>query len=170
MPASEKWIIPEVVPPDEPLPPDLLVLRRFATIMDELIAVPGTRFRFGVDAALGLIPGVGDAVAALLSTWIVIGALRHRVPTRKVFRMIFNILLDLGLGSVPVIGDIFDFLFEENVMNLDLLLRHRDRSRPPRSFASVAGAAFAIIGVVLLFSLCMLTGVVIAVIWLIRNR
>jgi len=95
-------IIPEVIEPDSRLPPDLVLLRRFARLMDQEFGVPGTRFRFGIDAGLGLIPVVGDAIAALLSTWIVLGALRHRVPTRKIFRMVFNILLDFGVGAVPV--------------------------------------------------------------------
>lgn len=130
-------IIPEVIEPDHLLPRDLLALKRFALLMDEAIAIPGTRKRVGLDAALGLVPGIGDAVGALLSTTIVFGALRHRVPMRKVTRMIVNILIDLVLGSIPIVGDFFDFMFEENVDNLNILLKHRDRRRPPRTTARI---------------------------------
>ena len=63
----------------EPLPPDLLALKKFAELMDEAVAVPGTSRRVGLDALIGLVPGVGDVAGALLSTWIVFGALRWRV-------------------------------------------------------------------------------------------
>src|SRR5881275_1890037 len=108
-------IRPEVV---ETLPPDLAALQRFALLMDEAVAIPGTRRRVGLDAALGLIPGVGDIVAGVMSAWIVIGGLRHRVPLRILFRMLFNIVADIIIGAVPILGDFFDFLFEENMMNL----------------------------------------------------
>ena len=163
-------IIPEVIEPDEALPADLVALRHFARLMDEALPIPGTNRRVGLDAGLGLIPGVGDAIAAILSTWIVIGALRHRVPLRRVARMLFNILIDLGLGSIPVVGDVFDFFYEENVMNLQLLLKHRDRSQPPRTFAQIALAAATIVGIVLLFAFFVLAAIVAGIFYLIGKR
>ena len=167
---ARKVIIPEVFEPDEKLPRDLVLLRRFARLMDEEFAVPGTRFRFGLDAGLGLIPVAGDVVAALLSTWIIIGALRHRVPMRKVFRMIFNVVLDFVVGLVPVAGDVFDFLFEENMMNLQLLLRHRDRRRPPRTAGQMAGVGVLAVGIIIGFLLLILTAVAALVAWIIGKR
>jgi hypothetical protein len=167
---ARKVLIPEVVEPDEALPPDLRALRRFARLMDEAFPIPGTSRRFGVDAALGLVPVVGDVIAALMSLWIVFGALRHRVPMRKVLRMLFNILLDAGVGTIPLAGDVFDFLYEENTINLKLLLRHRDRRRPPRTPAQVAGAATLLVGVVLGFALLLTVGMIAAILALIRNR
>ena len=168
--AERKVHIPEVVEADERLPADLLALRRFAYFMDEAIGIPGTRMRVGLDAGLGLIPGVGDTIAALLSTWVIVGALRHRVPMRRIMRMLVNILLDLGLGAIPIVGDIFDFLFEENVMNLDLLMRYRDRTRPPRALREIGLTVAAIVAVILGFALLLLAGVVAGAVWLIRNR
>jgi len=152
------------------LPADLVALRRFARFMDEAVAIPGTKMRFGADAALGLIPGVGDLIAGLLSTWIIFGALRYRVPTRKILRMIVNVLLDIGLGEIPIIGDIFDFLFEENVMNMQMLLRYRDRTRPPRRFHEIAAAAFFTVMVVMIFALVPIALLITGVIYLINQR
>jgi len=168
--ARPEVFIPEVIEADEKLPPDLLALRRFAMLMDEAVAIPGTNRRVGLDAALGLIPGIGDVIAGVLSAWIIIGALRHRVPMRRVLRMLFNVVLDIVIGAVPILGDFFDFLFEENMMNMRLLMQYRDRRRPPRSIAQIGGAAVLIVGVILLVALAVLAGSIAAVIWLIGKR
>jgi Domain of unknown function (DUF4112) len=172
--AKEKLIIPEVVEPDEALPADLVALRRFAYLMDEAVAIPGTRRRIGVDAAVGLIPAVGDIIGGLLSAWIVVAAVRHRVSASKVIRMLFNILLDVGIGTIPLIGDFFDFLFEENVMNLQLLMKHRNQRLPPRSPREMVGLAVAIVVIVALLSIAIsiaIIGAMIALaIWIAGKR
>jgi hypothetical protein len=114
------------------LPADLAALRRFAQLMDEAFVIPGTKQRFGIDAVAGLIPGVGDFAGGVMSTWILAGAWRHRVPAGKIARMVGNILLDLMVGLIPVLGDVFDLVFKENVANVDLVIQHRDTTRPPR--------------------------------------
>jgi len=135
-------IIPEVV---EPLPKEIEALQRFARLMDEAVAIPGTNRRIGLDAGLGLIPIVGDVVAALMSTWIVISALRWRVPRWRVANMVFLVLADLAFGAIPLIGDVFDWMFESNMMNMRSLMKHFDRSKPPRNTREVAGSALLVI-------------------------
>lgn len=163
-------IIPEIVEPDEKLPPDLVALRRFAYLMDEAVPIPGTRRRVGVDAGLSLVPGVGEVVGGFLSAWIIIGALRHRVPFRRVATMVLYVLLDMSIGSIPLIGTIFDWLFEENVLNLNALLRYRDRTQPPRSVSEIAGAATLVFAIILVAALIMLGLVIAAAVFLIQHR
>jgi len=167
MPAA---IIPEVLEPDEKLPPDLVALRRFAFLMDEALPIPGTRRRVGLDAGLSLIPGVGEIVGAVLSAWIIVGALRHRVPMPRIARMVLYILLDMTIGSVPVLGTVFDWLFEENVINLNALILHRDRSRPPRSFGSIAGAAIGILIIILAVAFLLAAALIAAIVWITSKR
>ena len=168
--ARETVIIPEVIEPDEKLPRDLVALRRFAYFMDEAVGIPGTSRRIGLDAALGFIPGFGDAAGAILSTWIIIGALRHRVPLRKVTRMVVNVLLDLAIGEIPILGDIFDIAFEENVMNMKLLLKHRDRSRPPRSFAAIGFTAALIVCFIAAVAIGAAIALFVFLIWIANQR
>ena len=165
-----KPFIPEILEPDEKLPPDLVTLRKFAYLMDEAVRIPGTKRRVGLDAGLSLIPGVGEVIGALLSAWIIVGAMRHRVPFARIFRMVAYVLLDMTLGSIPIAGTIFDWLFEENVINLNALILHRDRTRPPRSFGSIAVAAVAVFVVLLGFSFLVMAGLFAAIIWVTSKR
>ena len=167
---ADKVHIPDVIEPDEKLPRDLVALRRFAYFMDEAFAIPGTSIKVGLDAVLGLIPGIGDVIGGVLSTWIVIGALRHRVPARIILRMILNIAIDLLFGSVPVAGDVFDFLYEENVKNMRLLEKHRDRRRPPRSYAAIAFVATLIVLFVIGMAVLLIALVIALVLWIVGQR
>jgi hypothetical protein len=167
---NDKPIVPEVIEPDSALPADLVALRHFAYLMDEAIAIPGTRRRVGMDAAIGLIPGVGDIIGGLMSAWIVISAVRHRVPVLKLTRMMFNILLDVGLGSIPLIGDLFDLLFEENVMNLQILMLHRNRRHPPRSFGQMVWLGAGIVTIVLVLGIAIVAALIWAAIWVAGQR
>ncbi|MFP5248140.1 MAG: DUF4112 domain-containing protein [Thermoanaerobaculia bacterium] len=167
---AEKVHIPEVIEPDEKLPQDLVALRKFARLMDEAFPVPGTNIRVGLDAVLGLIPGIGDVIGGVLSSWIIAGALRHRVPGRIILLMIFHVAVDLLFGAVPVAGDVFDFLYEENMKNMRLLEQHRDRRRPPRRSSEIALILGLIIFFIVSLSLLFVAGVVALVIWLIGER
>ena len=152
--------IPEVLEPDAAIPADLRALRKFAVLMDEAVAIPGTGKRVGLDAALGLIPGVGDAIGAFLSSWILFGALRHRVPLPKFLRMLSNVVLDFAVGSIPIAGDFFDFMFAENIENVEILIRHRDRARPPRSWNRIALGVLSVVLFLLLISVAIIVGMI----------
>ncbi|HYS54935.1 MAG TPA: DUF4112 domain-containing protein [Thermoanaerobaculia bacterium] len=168
--AHQSPIIPEVIEPDEKLPRDLVAMRKFAYLMDEAIRIPGTGRGIGLDAALGFIPGIGDIIGAVLSAWIIIGGLRHRVPMRYVVRMIVNVLLDMAIGEIPIVGDIFDIAFEENLMNMRLLIAHRDRGRPPRSFSTIAFTAILIIVLIASVGVAFIVLLLAAAVWIANQR
>ncbi len=96
-----------------------------ATLLDARFELFGVRF--GLDALIGLIPGVGDAATGLLSTYIIIEAARAGASPIILLQMVFNVLIDFIVGAVPVIGDIFDVAFRANVKNAELLKRHLEK-------------------------------------------
>jgi hypothetical protein len=167
---SEPAHIPEVLEPDEKLPPDLQKLRAFASLLDEAVRIPGTSRRVGLDAALGFVPGVGDVISAVMSAWIISGALRHRVPVPKVLKMIWNVIVDLLFGAIPLAGDVFDVLFEQNVRNMKILMDHRNRRLPPRRTAEIVAAATLIVIVLVGVAVLVLAGTIAAVVWIASQR
>lgn len=99
-------------------------LQAIAQFMDTALVIPGTSIRFGADAILGFIPGAGDIVGAAISLAIVNEARRLGVPKRVIGKMIVNIGLDTVVGSVPLLGDVFDVYFKSNRRNAQLVLEH----------------------------------------------
>jgi hypothetical protein len=99
-------------------------LRRLATVLDAAWVIPGINVRIGWDPLIGLVPGIGDALSAAISSTIVVEAARLGVPTRTLLRMVLNIAIDFGLGTVPLAGDWFDVLWRANLMNVALIERH----------------------------------------------
>ena len=167
---ADKVHIPDVIEPEANLPRDLLALRRFAHLMDRAFAVPGTNQRVGIGAIVGIIPGIGDVIGGVMSSWIIAGALRHRVPARIIARMVLNVAVDLTFGAVPVAGDVFDFFFEESMKNMRLLEKYRDRSRPPRSATQIAVVFGAIVVFLVILALTLVVSVVALILWLISQR
>jgi len=95
-----------------------------ARLMDNMFEIPGTGIRFGLDALIGLIPGLGDTLTSLVSLYILKVASSRGVPRVVLARMSFNIGIDYLLGSLPVVGDIFDVYWKANIKNVELLQRH----------------------------------------------
>ena len=96
-------------------------LRRLSQLLDNAIGIPGTKYRFGLDPILGLIPGGGDTIAGALGAYIIIEAARMGIPRKVLGKMISNILFDSLVGTVPVLGDLFDVAWKANVRNMTLL-------------------------------------------------
>lgn len=107
------------------LPPSL---RRLAWLMDKSIPLPGN-MRFGLDGLIGLIPGVGDALTGTVSGYIIYQAHKLGAPLSLKTRMTANALIDFTVGSIPLIGDIFDFAFKANHKNIRLLENHLNKEQ-----------------------------------------
>lgn len=96
-------------------------LERLGWLMDDLFRVPGLGWRFGLDAVIGLIPGLGDTTTSLVSLYILAAAVRYRVPKITLLRMGLNIGIDYAVGSLPVVGDLVDAWWKSNQKNVELL-------------------------------------------------
>jgi Domain of unknown function (DUF4112) len=99
-------------------------IRWLSYLLDERFRIPGTRQRIGLDGLLGILPGIGDTVGALLSIYILFEAAQIGVPRSTLLRMIANIALDTVVGAIPVAGDIFDVAWKANKKNAALLNAH----------------------------------------------
>ncbi|HET9506096.1 MAG TPA: DUF4112 domain-containing protein [Hymenobacter sp.] len=108
-------------------------VERVARLMDSQFQLPGTRFRFGLDPLLGLVPIVGDLSATAVSVALLLTMLRHGASGAVVVRMALNILLDTVVGAIPLIGNVFDFAYKSNERNVALLRRHYAEGRHPGS-------------------------------------
>jgi hypothetical protein len=104
-------------------------LETLATLMDAAILIPGTNVRIGLDALIGLVPGVGDLVSAGISSMIVLEARRMGAPRWLVARMIANVAVDAIGGAVPLVGDLLDVAYRANLKNTQLLRRHFEQDR-----------------------------------------
>ena len=113
-------------------------LGRLANALDSAWGIPGTRFRFGADSLLGLIPGVGDVAALGLSAYLIMEARRLGAPPATLRRMAMNVGVDAAVGAVPVLGDLFDVVFKANRRNMALLSEHiaELKSRRPKVVGS----------------------------------
>ena len=111
-------------------------LRRLAWTLDALGRVPGTRLRFGLDSIIGLTPVVGDAIMSTISLYIVFEAARLGLPRHKIGRMLANVAIEAAVGSVPLLGDIFDTFWKANLRNVAIIHAHlaqgRDFAEPSR--------------------------------------
>ena len=96
-------------------------LETLSRYLDGLFRVPGTGWRFGLDALVGLIPNYGDIATTLVSFYILIAGVRYGVPKITLLRMAINIAIDYGVGVIPVIGDAFDFVWKANKWNIELI-------------------------------------------------
>jgi hypothetical protein len=128
-----------------------------AWLLDNSIPIPGTGRRIGLDAVIGLVPGLGDILAGGLGLLIVARAVQRGLPTVVLARMLANVALDFTIGSVPIIGDAFDLWYKSNARNVALLRRYADNPS-----ASTAGQWAFFVGL-----LAVIGAVAIGFVWLV---
>jgi hypothetical protein len=142
---------------------NLRIARVLAYLLDNAVRIPGTSVRIGLDPLIGLIPGLGDAIAGAAGAVILLLAGRQQVPKIVLVRMSLNIALNSVLGAIPVVGDLFSAWFKSNIRNLDLLERHS----VPGGQSTASDWAFVI---ALIATIVILMGsVLFAVIWVLQR-
>ena len=139
-------------------------IRVLARVLDSAVAIPGTNFRFGLDALLGIAPGLGDLAGAALSGYIVLTGIRLGAPRTVVLRMLGNVALDTIAGSVPVIGDLFDAGWKANNRNVALIEQHVDAPRETRTSSMLM--TVGVIGVLVLLAGAGVALTIFAIRWL----
>ncbi len=135
--------------PPAPRPEPGLWARQLSHLLDDVIHIPGTRIGVGLDAILGfLLPVLGDTATGVTSALLLLEALRRKVPTVVILRMLLNIGVDVVGGMLPVAGDAFDLLFQSNRRNLDLM----DRAGQPGLKPKATAADYLVVGLGLLLA------------------
>ena len=139
-------------------------LRRLAWVLDRSVSLGGNR-RFGLDPVIGLIPVVGDWLGAVISLYVVYEGLRLGLPWPVLWRMLGNIAVEAGVGIVPIVGDVFDFIWQASTRNLRLVERYYHPRLEPRSGA----ALFAFLGGVILFLVLTAVAALSVGIWMLKQ-
>jgi hypothetical protein len=133
--------------------PELERLRALSRLLDSAFRIPGTGVRFGLDSLIGLVPGLGDAIGAIFSGYLILQASRLGAPQSVIARMIANVGIDTAIGWVPVLGDLFDVGWKANNRNFALLEKHVERPVAARAASRrsllLLGAGFLVFSVLI---------------------
>lgn len=109
--------------------PQLQWVDTYSRVLDTKFRIPGTDIRFGADFILGLLPGVGDMLSLGASGVLVATMARHGASPLLVLRMLINVALDATIGSVPLIGNVFDLFYKANARNAELMREYYEEGR-----------------------------------------
>ena len=132
--------------------------------LDRRFTIPGTSIRIGLDPILGLIPGIGDIIANLAGSAIILIAAQYRLPKIVLLRMGLNVALNAMIGAIPVLGDIFSIWFRSNVKNAQLLERYAGVEGHASTFGNWIFVIVVVGGIFLL-----LIAILLATVWLIKQ-
>ena len=142
----------------------IAVARFLAELLDQRFTLPGTSIRFGLDPLLGLIPGIGDAIANLAGYAILLIAAQYQLPKIVLLRMGLNVAFNALIGAIPVVGDIFSIWFRSNVKNAQLLERYVSAERQTPTLVDWIFVLAVILGIILL-----LIGIFVVLIWVVKQ-
>jgi uncharacterized protein DUF4112 len=135
-----------------------------AALLDDMFRIPGTQIRFGLDALIGWIPGIGDALAGIASFLIVFAAWRRGAQAVTLVRMVANVLLETTLGAIPVAGDIFHIFWKANRRNYRLLIREKEHP------GSNTGRDWMFLAIILLTAIAAVGIPIGLLIWILRSH
>jgi len=133
-------------------------MNNLAWLLDNSIQIPIINYRIGLDAIIGLIPGLGDVAGLLLSSIIVLQAIRLGAPGRTLLQMVLNIALEALMGLVPMLGDVFDATFKSNIRNMSLLNLAFDHPQTGRAGNRSAGTGIIVVVIAALIGMLVLIG------------
>jgi hypothetical protein len=151
VPTEPREIDFDVLPPEKDGANEPLV-RLLARLMDSFFRIPGTKIRFGLDPIIGLLPGIGDTLTGLISTFLIARSARMGLPKIVMARMAFNVLANTLVGAIPILGDAFSFFFKSNVRNYRLMQMHAGRTHSTRGDWIFFCVLIAVVLLVLLFA------------------
>jgi Domain of unknown function (DUF4112) len=157
---SEHWLQSQSSPPSQ----RILFAKFLAELLDQRFTIPGTSIRIGLDPILGLIPGIGDGLANLAGSAILLIAAQYRLPKIVLLRMGLNIAVNAMIGIIPIFGDIFSIWFRSNVKNAQLLERYVSAAGQESTATDWILVLAVIVGILLL-----LIGIVITTAWLLKQ-
>ena len=146
------------------LPPELKWLAQW---LDSVFRIPGVGIRFGLDAILGLIPGIGDVTTSVASLYILSAAHRQNVPRITLTRMALNILLETIVGAIPLVGDLFDVYWKSNQRNVELLRRHL--AAPPDAAARLQRSDRWFVLLLIVALIALMIGAAVAAYWILGS-
>ena len=140
-------------------------MHRLAWLLDNSIRVPGFNYRIGIDPLLGLLPGIGEAAGGVLSMYIIAEAVRGGLPRAIILRMALNLALEMVIGTIPLIGDLFDMTWKANLRNMRLVESYT--AAPQKSVVASKGLLWGVvIGFLLLTAAVLCVGfLIIAALW-----
>ncbi len=141
--------------PSDAIIPEFGWIDQLSSLLDNRFTIPGLNTRFGVDALIGLIPGIGDWISLGISILIVVAMMRRGVSVVMLLTMIWHLLVDATIGAIPIAGDIFDVYHKANRRNVDRLRQYYAENPNPPS----TGRSLFVVGLMLL-------GLVIGLVWL----
>ena len=150
--------------PPQQTSPELKRMRRVSRALDSSVPLPGG-LRIGLDGIIGLVPVVGDAFGAGVSSWIIWQAWRMGVPWPVLLRMMGNVALDSLIGLIPIIGDLFDFIWKANSRNVALVERYLAEPKQVRRRATLWLIVVAAIISVVIFTAIYFIILVISALW-----
>ncbi len=131
--------------------PELRWVDGFSRLLDTRFRIPGTKIRFGADFLMGLIPGVGDVVSMGFSAVLIVTMAKNGASARLVVQMLLNVLLDTIVGTVPILGNVFDLFYKANYRNAVLMREYYDQNKHRGSaWPLIVGVA---VGLLLLLAL-----------------
>jgi hypothetical protein len=140
---------------------ELRFVEKVCIWLDHKYQLKGTKFKYGIDPIIGLVPFLGHAVTFVISGVLVLVMLRHGGSGKLAIKMVINVLLDTVIGAVPILGNLFDFVFKANMKNLRLLKEHYEQGRH-------MGSGLDIIIIILVVLMVLLIGIVVLFAWAIN--